>query len=190
MHACHVPLRLGWKPERLFAQLLRGFPQRPDGKGGMAECDTWDNALLHSWSRIGSEEVPVRLEMKRLAPGATNTWFLEVLGTEGGVRFSTSEPKTLWVFERGKEQWWKRTDLGFSTPFPTVTGGIFEPGFPDVILQMWAAYLMEREGQLGNRFGCATPDEAVASHEIFAAALESHRSQRIVPVSAEATPAS
>ena len=27
--------------------------------------------------------------------------------------------------------------------------------------------------QLGERFGCATPDEAVASHEIFAAALTS-----------------
>ena len=30
-----------------------------------------------------------------------------------------------------------------------MTGGIFEPGFADVIQQMWAAYLMEREGQLG-----------------------------------------
>ena len=55
----------------------------------------------------------------------------------------------------------------------TVTGGIFEPGFPDIIQQMWAAYLLERDGQLGDLFGCATPDEAVASQEIFAAALES-----------------
>ena len=180
MHACHLPLRLGWKPTRLFAQLQKGYPQRPDGKGGTTACDTWDNAMLHGWTQIGGEEVPLRLEMKRLAPGATNTWFIEVLGTKGGVRFSTSEPKTLWVFEGGKEQWWKRTDLGFGTPFKTVTGGIFEPGFPDVIQQMWAAYLMEREGQLGDRFGCATPEEAVASHEIFAAALESHREGRAV----------
>jgi predicted dehydrogenase len=118
--------------------------------------------------------------MKRLAPGATNTWFIEILGTDGGVRFSTAEPKTLHVFERGKEQWWKRTDLGFGTPFKTVTGGIFEPGFPDVIQQMWAAYLMEREGALGDRFGCATPEEAVASHEIFAAAIESHVHRTVV----------
>jgi predicted dehydrogenase len=112
--------------------------------------------------------------MKRMAPGATNSWFFELAGTDGGVRFNTADPKALWLFERAKEQWWKRTDLGFATAFPTVTGSIFEPGFPDVIQQMWAAYLMEREGILGTRFGCATPEEAVASHEIFAAALRSH----------------
>jgi len=179
MHACHLPLRLGWKPKRLFAQLQHGYSTRPDGKGGTTECDTWDNALVHGWSDIAGQEVPVRLEMKRLAPGATNTWFVEILGTDGGVRFSTAEPKTLWLFERGKEQWWKRTELGFGTPFKTVTGGIFEPGFPDVIQQMWAAFLMEREGQLGDRFGCATPEEAVASHEIFAAALASQTGQTV-----------
>ncbi len=180
MHACHLPLRLGWKPNRIFAQLQKGYPHRPDGKGGTIACDTWDNGVLHTWTTIADEEVPLRLEMKRLAPGATNTWFIEILGTDGGVRFSTAEPKTLWVFERGKEQWWKRTDLGFGTAFKTVTGGIFEPGFPDVIQQMWAAYLMEREGLLDGRFGCATPEEAVESHEIFAAALESQANQTVV----------
>jgi hypothetical protein len=40
---------------------------------------------------------------------------------------------------------------------------------------MWAAYLAERGGFLENRFGCATPEEAVLSHEIFAAALLSAR---------------
>jgi predicted dehydrogenase len=180
MHACHLPLRLGWKPERVFAQLQKGYAQRPDGKGGQIACDTWDNALLHTWTSISGEAVPLRLEMKRLAPGATNTWFIEILGTQGGVRYSTAEPKTLWIFERDKEQWWKRTDLGFGTPFKTVTGGIFEPGFPDVIQQMWAAYLMEREGLLDGRFGCATPQEALSTHEIFAAALESQRTGSVV----------
>jgi predicted dehydrogenase len=182
MHACHIPLRLGWRPHRVFAQLQKGYPTRPDGKGGMAVCDTWDNALLHCWSRIGDSDVPLRLEMKRLAPGATNTWFLEVLGTEGGVRFSTAHPKTLHVFERGKEQWWKQTELGFGTAFPTVSGGIFEPGFPDIIQQMWAAFLADRGGFLERRFGCATPEEAVGSHEIFAAALASARSGNAEPV--------
>lgn len=180
MHACHIPLRLGWKPKRLFAQLQKGYPERPDGKGGRAACDTWDNAQLHSWVDINGEETPLRLEMKRMAPGATNTWFLEILGTDGGVRYSTAEPKTLWVFERGKEQFWKRTDLGFSMPFKTVTGGIFEVGFPDLMQQMWAAFLMEREGALNGRFGCATPEEALATHEIFAAALRSQKEGVVV----------
>jgi hypothetical protein len=80
----------------------------------------------------------------------------------------------VWLFERAKEQRWVRVDLGFQTPFPTITGGIFEPGFPDCFLQMWAAYAAERAGVLGDRFGCVTPEEAVRSHEVFAAALESH----------------
>ncbi len=180
MHACHIPLRLGWRPERLFAQLQKGYAQRPDGKGGMTSCDTWDNAQLHCWTKVDGCEVPLRLEMKRMAPGQTNSWFIEVLGTEGGIRYSTKEPKTLWVFENGKEQFWKRTDLGFSMPFKVVTGGIFEPGFPDVIQQMWAAYLMEREGILRGRFGCATPQEAILTQEIFAAALESQARSSVV----------
>ncbi len=180
MHAVHVPFRLGWKPKRVYAQLQKIYHQRPDGKGGMAPCDTWDNALLHTEVDIDGAEVPVRFEMKRLAPGETNSWFIEILGTDGGVKYSTKEPKTLWTFQRGKEQIWQRTDLGFNGPFTTITGGIFEPGFPDCFQQMWAAYLAERAGKLGDKFGCVTPDEAVASHELFAAALVSHAEKRAV----------
>jgi predicted dehydrogenase len=109
---------------------------------------------------------------------------LEVLGTDGGVKYSTREPKTVWTFHRGKEQSWERTDLGFHGPFPTITGGIFEPGFPDCFLQMWAAFLAERAGKLDGRFGCVTPDEAVLSHELFAAALQSHQEKRAVDLKA------
>lgn len=179
LHVAHVPLRLGWKPARLYAQLQKIYTERPDGHGGMAACDTWDNATLHGTAPIGGQAVPLTLEMKRLAPGETNTWLLEILGTDRGVRYSTKEPKTLWTYRREREQWWEKTDLGFAMPFRTITGGIFEPGFPDLLMQMWAAFLAERAGALGGRFGCATPDEAVASHELWAAALESHRDQTV-----------
>jgi predicted dehydrogenase len=182
MHVLHLPLRLGWKPNRVFAQLQKIYNERPDGKGGKAPCDTWDNAILNTDVDINGAGVPMRLEMKRLAPGDTNTWLIEVLGTDGGIRFSTKEPKTLWVFRRGKEQVWERIDLGFQSVFPAVTGGVFEPGFPDCFLQMWGAFIAEREGVLGERFGCATPDEALASHEVFAAALRSAESRRSEPV--------
>lgn len=180
MHAVHVPFRLGWKPLRVYAQLQKIYTERPDGRGGLAACDTWDNAILHTEVSINGEEVPMRLEMKRLAPGETNTWFIEVLGTESGARYSTKEPKTLWIFERAREQTWQRIDLGHQTAFPTITGGIFEVGFPDCFLQMWAAYAAERAGELGHRFGCVTPDEAVRSHELFEAALESHKRKKVV----------
>jgi len=177
MHVVHVPFRLGWKPHRVFAQLQKIYTERPDGKGGTAACDTWDNAILHTDVTIDGAEVPMRLEMKRMAPGETNTWWIEVLGTDGGIRYSTKEPKTLWTFQRAKEQIWQRVDLGYQMPFQTITGGIFEPGFPDCFLQMWAAFAAERAGALGDRFGCVTPDEAVASHELFAAALRSHQAK-------------
>jgi predicted dehydrogenase len=180
LHVAHIPLRLGWRPQNVFARLQKIYAERPDGRGGMAPCDTWDNAALSCTTTISGQGVPLTLEMKRLAPGETNTWQFEVLGTEQGVRYSTKEPKTLWLFRRDRDQWWQKTDLGFGTPFPAITGGIFEPGFPDLLQQMWAAFLVERAGQLGPRFGCATPDEAVAAHEIWAAALTSQAEQRLV----------
>ncbi len=88
----------------------------------------------------------------------------------------------MWTFRREKEQIWDSTDLGFQMVFPAITGAIFEPGFPDILLQMWAAFLAERAGQLGDRFGCATVEEVVASHEIWAAALASQRTNTAVNV--------
>lgn len=114
-------------PEPSLCPVAKIYHERPDGKGGMAPCDTWDNAMLHTEATINGIETPMRFEMKRLAPGATNTWSIEILGTDGGMRYSTAEPKTLWKFDRSKEQWWSRTDLGFQTPFPTITGASSSP---------------------------------------------------------------
>lgn len=181
LHVAHVPLRMGWKPARLFAQLQKIYTERPDGKGGVAACDTWDNAVLSCTVDLTNQAgVPLTLETKRMSPTDTNSWEIEILGTDAGVRFSTKLPKTLLTYTRGKEQAWSATDLGFAMPFKTITGGIFEPGFPDILMQMWAAYLAERAGQLGDRFGCATPDEAVAHHELWDAALRSHATQTVV----------
>ena len=187
IHTVHIPFRLDWKPSRVYVQLQKIYHERPDGKGVMAPCDTWDNALLHTDLEREGNNVPLRFEMKRLAPGETNTWFVEIFGTDGGVKFSTKEPKTLWTFLRDKEQIWQRVDLGFQGPFPTITGGIFEPGFPDCILQMWAAFLAERAGRLDGKFGCVTPDEAVQSHQLFAAALQSHAEKRAIELSSFTT---
>jgi hypothetical protein len=57
--------------------------------------------------------------------------------------------------------------------YPTVTGAIFEFGFSDAIVQMWAAFLDElARGADGMRqdFHCATPAEAAAgeSHSEWA----------------------
>ncbi len=183
MHVAHLPLRLGWKPERVYAQLQKGISRRPDGRGGTAICDTWDNALLHCDTEIGGERVPMRWEMKRLAPGESNSWFIEVLGMRGGVKFSTSAPKKLHLFQiQNGEQSWNTLELGHQTAFKTVTGEIFEFGFPDSILQMLAAFASERAGVLGDRFGMATPDEAVQSQGVWAAARQSFAEKRAVEI--------
>jgi predicted dehydrogenase len=180
MHTIHIPFRFGWQPLRVYAQLQKIVGERPDGHGGMAVCDTWDNAVLNTEVAMDGAEVPMRIETKRMAPTETNTWYIEVLGTDAGIRFSTKEPKTLWRYQRADDQAWLRVDLGSQSAFPTITGAIFETGFNDCFQQMWAAFLAEREGKLGARFGCVTPDEAVLSHRLFHAALQSHKTKSVV----------
>lgn len=180
MHVMHIPLRLGFYPQSLFAQLQNICLERPDGKGNRVPCETWDNAILHGTIEHDGYSFPLRYETKRMAPTETNTWFIEALGTEGGVRFSTKEPKTLWTFDNDKNQSWRKEDLGFEVPFKTITGGIFEVGFPDILQQMWAAFFLEREGLLESKFGCVTVEEAVQSHRIFDAALTAQKEQKVV----------
>jgi predicted dehydrogenase len=179
-HSLQIPLRLGLRPQRVYAQLWKVYHQRPDGRGGVAEVDTWDNAMLHTDVAVKDATIPMTIEAKRLAPGQTNNWYVEFHGTDGGARFSVADPRTLWLFSRGKEQQWQQVQLGNQVVFPTVTGGIFEVGFSDVILQMLAAFCFERAGALGGRFGLVTPDEAVQMHEVFAAALKSHETHAAV----------
>ena len=181
MHAVHLPLRLGWKPSRLYARLQKLVTERPDGKGGLAACDTWENARLDGeFADPQGNAVPISFEVKRVSPGDMDNWYLEVVGTEGGFRFSTREPRTFWSFRRDKEQWWQRTDLGVTPAFKVITPGITEFGFADCFQQMLAAFAAERAGVLGDRLGCVTPDEAVASHELWAAALQSHATRSVV----------
>ena len=182
LHAWHVPLRLGWAPERVYGVLQNIVTERPGPDGVLVPCDTWDNAVIHSWGRHDGIEFPLTTQMKRIDPGQKNTWEFEAIGMDGGIRFSTKNPKRVEVFAIadlpgiGKEQVWQQLDAGSQSVWPTATGANFEFGFSDSILQMWAAYLAEREGLLGNRFGCARPEEAALTHRIYEAAARSHES--------------
>jgi predicted dehydrogenase len=174
MHVAHVPLRLGLRPETVFAQLQDIVTERPGPDGSAVPCDTIDNATLHCDAGF-----PLTLRTHRIAPGHLNTWRITALGMDGGVAFSTAQPKTVNRFAiRDGRQVWERLEVGSQSVFPTITGGIFEFGFADAVLQMWAAFLAERAGALDGRFGCATPEEALDSHRIFAAALRSGETGR------------
>lgn len=181
MHTWHVPLRLGWAPERLIGILQDIVTERPGPNGELVPCDTWDNAVIHSWTSHEGAAFPLTTETKRIAPGEKNTWEFEAIGMSGGVRFSTKNPAEVQVFAIidvpgvGREQSWQRIDAGSQSVWPTVTGANFESGFSDAILQMWAAFLAEHAGELGDRFGTVRPEEAALTHRIFAAAAASHR---------------
>ncbi|MGH2669537.1 MAG: Gfo/Idh/MocA family protein, partial [bacterium] len=170
----HVPLRLGWMPASVFAVLQDLVPERPGPDGAMVPCDTYENATLLCAVRKADRTFPLTLATKRIDPGQKNTWSLRVTGMDGGVEFSTRHPKTLRVLKVDQgEQTWQEVEMGSQSVFPTVTGGIFETGISDALLQMLAAFLAERAGELGDRFGCVTPQEALVSHRVWAAALRS-----------------
>lgn len=179
MHACHMPFRAGWVPENVRAVLSNIVPKRPDGKGGMAVCETWDNATLLSTAKDSSgNDFPMTIKTQRIAPGHKNSWYFEILGTKASARWSSKQINTLEIMEyTGGEQAWQVIDMGHEMAYKSLTGGIFESGFSDSILQMWAAFLYELEhGQPINRFaGCVTPDEVALSHRLFSAALRSHQ---------------
>ena len=187
MHALHLPLRAGWVPRNVRAILSDVVPERLDPDGAPVPCDTWDNAVLLCEAEDDGRPFPLRIETKRIAPGETNTWTIEVDGTAGSIAYTTKLPKTLRTmsYEAGGPQEWRVRDLGSQSAYPTITGAIFEFGFPDAILQMWAAFLDElAHGRDGMRqpFHCATPEEAATTHRLFTAALESQRDGSVVGV--------
>ncbi len=188
-HVMYVPFRLGWNARSVSAVLSDIATERPGADGTPEPCETWDNATLlceavnaGPFGDIG-EPFPMTFEMKRMMPGATNTWFLEVYGMHRSYRYSTTEPRTLYFCDNsGRSQAWARLDMGYETPFKTISGHIFEFGFPDAIQQMLAAFVLERAGTLDGRFGTGRPEETLRSHAVMTAALRSQNETVTVPL--------
>lgn len=184
LHVVHIPLRFGWMPASVRALLKKVVHERPDRDGHMVPCETWDNAILACDVRTDDQDFPLLLSMKRVAPGHANTWFIRIRGTELSAEFSTKNPKQLTYlpYTSGQEQAWRVIDVPYASAYPTITGGIFEFGFSDSVLQMWAAFCDElaNGSSMAQPFYCATPAETAASHTIFTAALESQRTGQTV----------
>lgn len=187
MHAFHIPLRVGWMPVNVRAVLSNLVPERKDATGKLVPCKTWDNATLFCEVEKDGVCFPLTAKTFRIAPGETNTWYINVKGTEFSAMFSTKQPKTLKIMEyhRGEPQAWQYIDLGYESVYKTITGSIFEFGFPDALLQMWASFCEQilKGNNVDLPFGCATPDEAEMSHRIFTAALESQKQHSTVNLS-------
>lgn len=189
MHVLHIPLRFGWLPHNVRALLTNIVTERYNKEGRLVPCETWDNATLAC--EVESNEYghfPMTLKTYRIAPGETNTWYLHINGTEFSIRYSTRYPKSLFTmrYEAGGGQTWAEESLGSVSAYPTITGGIFEFGFSDSILQMWAAFcdeLLNGRGGMAQPFHCATPQEAAQHHTLLTAALESQKQESAVTLS-------
>jgi len=186
MHVLHLPLRFGWKPLNVRALLSKVVSERPDGSGNSVPCETWDNATLACEVHNDTGHFPMILSMKRIAPGHANTWFLKVNGTDFSAEFTTKDPKRLasLPYSPGGEQAWHIIDAPNESAYPTISGSIFEFGFSDSILQMWAAFCDEIVNGVSMQqpFHCVTPEEAMESHELFTAALASQRQGQTVRI--------
>lgn len=188
MHVCHIPFRAGWRPKNVRAILSNLVPERPDGKGGMVPCETWDNATLlcDAVDPVTGKVFPWTLKTQRIAPGNKNTWLFEIMGMKKCAKFSSKNINSIEILDytKGGDQAWQQIDMGHETAFKGITGGIFEFGFSDSILQMWAGFLYEiANGKPFKKFAsCVTPDETAISHKLFTAALESEREKSTVAV--------
>ena len=99
------------------------------------------------------------------------------------ARFSTDDPNAVRYTQAvGREQAWARLAVGNKPLYPTITGSIFEFGFSDSLLQMFAAFVSELRG-LPCPFGCFRPEEAAMSHRLLTAALVSQKERRAVSLS-------
>lgn len=185
MHALHIPIRSGWTPKKISATLSNIVRERKNQDGELVPCETWDNATLNCKVDHPTESYsfPLTVKTYRIAPGETDTWYIEILGTKFSARYSTKYPKTLQTmhYENGGKQEWRSEDLGYSSLYKTITGGIFEFGFTDAMLQMWAAYFDELANPGKEMpFGCIRPEEATIHHEILSAALESGKTGKTI----------
>ena len=183
IHTQHIPFHMGWKPLNVYAVLSNIATKRPDANGNMVACETWDNAtLVCDTVDTHDNKFPMFMETKRMSPGSTNEWYIEVYGLECSAKFTTNEPNIFSYTQAvGKEQAWCKLNIGYKPEFPTVTGSIFEFGFTDAILQMWGSFIKELSGEQVS-FGCFTLEETKKSHELLTAALVSHKEKRVVKI--------
>ena len=130
---------------------------------------------------------PMVASAKRISPGQANTWYTRIQGMSFSAEYSTKYPKTLRTLDYipWGTQGWEERDLGGASAYFTISGGNFEFGFSDAIMQMHAAFCDElthgRSGML-QPFGCVTVEETRMQHGVLTAALESQRTgQAIAP---------
>jgi predicted dehydrogenase len=186
-HIALVAFRGGWVIDDTYAICSKIIDKRPDSTGRLVPCETWDNVTMLSQVKdpATGSDFPWRLRLARSMPGEMNTWYLYINGTKASARFSLKNPRCLQLLEyTGGEQAWQNIDMGFDTPYKTITGSIFEFGTLDAFMQMLAAFMYElsHDKPLSKIAACPTIQEMHGCHRLFTAALQSHRTANVVSI--------
>jgi predicted dehydrogenase len=185
LHALYIPLRFGLFPANVRALLTKIIPTRPGPDGNPATCDTWDNASLACEITHHASRIPFILTANRISPGHSNTWRIRIEGTALSAEYSTQHTKLLrsLPYTPGGPQDWHTAEMPYQSAYPAISGGIFEFGFSDALLQLWAAFCDElihgREGMRQPLY-CLTPEETAQAHRLFTAALHSQKTTATV----------
>ena len=96
MHALHLPLRAGLEAaQRARDPLATSSPSGPAPDGGPVAVRHVGQRRAPVRGERRRRPFPLRIETKRIAPGETNTWTIEIDGTEGSIAYTTKLPKTL-----------------------------------------------------------------------------------------------
>ena len=126
---------------------------------------------------------PWTLKTHRIMPGEMNTFYLNIFGTRASAKFSLRNPKQMQRLDyTGGDQTWQTVELGFVTPYKTITGKAFEFGALDAFMQMVGAFVYElSHGEcLSPVAACPTPQEMHGCHRLFTAALKSHHTSQTI----------
>lgn len=180
MHTQLLPIRAGISFQSVFADLRNFVPRRKNSQGEYVDSDTFDNATLLVQGQRKGQTFPLVFETKRLSPGSTNNWYIEVLGMKASGKFTTEDANAFYFLRtEGGQQAWQRVSVGYQSAIPAITGPIFEFGFSDAVLQMLGAFVAEIWGvQTG--FSCFTLEEALISWRLMDGAMRSHDKGRKV----------
>ena len=175
MHVAHLPLRLGWRPaDRLRRSSRTSSPSAPARDGEPVPCDTIDNATLHCDAGF-----PLTLRTHRIAPGHMNTWRITALGMDGGVSFSTAEPKTVHRFAR------PRRPPGLGAPRGRQPVGVRDrhrrrsssSASPTRSCRCGPPTSPSARARSATASAAPRPHEALDAHRVFDAALRSGQTQ-------------
>ena len=174
---CTCPFRAGWMPRNVRACSRRSSPS---GRTARAAWRRARRGTTPSWSarcRPRDQHFPMTLRTKRIAPGETNTWFIEILGTEFSAEFSTEEPEDAahcWPTGRASRRAGRRSTSAtsrLSRPSPAASSSSASPTHPADVGGVLRRAGARRETGCASRLRVPRPRRRHAHHRVLTAAV-------------------